>query len=323
MTTAPDTANPATTPLLPRARRPRSDDGPADVRRYTPLARAGIITALLVVAVLWLAPLVWALLTSLKQEADTTTVPLEVIPERGFTLQAYASVLANGNLVTWFVNSTVVALVVTVLTVALSAAAAYGFSRTRFRGRNALFALTIAGIMVPPQILIVPLYRQMLAMGLADTYAGIILPQLVLPAMVFILKKFFDGIPHELEEAARVDGAGSLRIFLQIVLPLSRSILAAVVDLRVHPRVEQLPVAVHHHLRPWPDDAPGGAGAGAERVRSSLCPGDGLGDPRRTAADRRVHAVPAPDHPRGRHHRPRRNVSRTTIQEGTPCPAHA
>jgi multiple sugar transport system permease protein len=228
VTTAPDTANPATTPVLPRARRSRADDGPADVRRYTPLARAGIITALAVVAVLWLAPLVWAVLTSLKHEADTTTVPLEVVPDRGFTLQAYSSVLANGDLITWFFNSTVVTLVVTVLTVALSAAAAYGFSRTRFRGRNALFALTIAGIMVPPQILIVPLYRQMLAMGLADTYLGIILPQLVLPAMVFILKKFFDGIPNELEEAARVDGAGSLRIFLQIVLPLSRSILAAV-----------------------------------------------------------------------------------------------
>jgi multiple sugar transport system permease protein len=171
---------------------------------------------------------VWALLTSLKHEADTTTVPIEVVPERGFTLDAYGSVLANGNLVTWFVNSTVVTVVVTVFTVALSASAAYGFSRTRFRGRNALFALTIAGIMVPPQILIVPLYREMLALGLADTYAGIILPQLVLPAMVFILKKFFDGIPRELEEAARVDGAGQLRIFLQIVLPLSRSILAAV-----------------------------------------------------------------------------------------------
>ena len=201
---------------------------PTTVQRYTPLARAGLITALAVLAVLWLAPLVWALLTSLKHEADTTTVPLEVVPERGFTLQAYASVLANGNLITWFLNSTVVAVVVTVLTVALSAAAAYGFSRTRFRGRRVLFALTIAGIMVPPQILIVPLYRQMLAVGLADTYLGIILPQLVLPAMVFILKKFFDGIPNELEEAARVDGAGSLRIFLQIVLPLSRSILAAV-----------------------------------------------------------------------------------------------
>lgn len=211
-------------PLLPR----RATNGPTDIQRYTPLARAGLITALAVMAVLWLAPLVWALLTSLKYEADTTTVPIEVVPERGFTLDAYGSVLANGNLVTWFVNSTVVTVVVTVLTVALSASAAYGFSRTRFRGRNALFALTIAGIMVPPQILIVPLYREVLAMGLADTYLGIILPQLVLPAMVFILKKFFDGIPRELEEAARVDGAGQLRIFLQIVLPLSRSILAAV-----------------------------------------------------------------------------------------------
>jgi multiple sugar transport system permease protein len=211
------------TTVLPLARHT-----PSQLQRYTPLVRAGLITALAVLAVLWLAPLVWALLTSLKHEGDTTTVPIEIVPERGFTLQAYASVLANGNLVTWFVNSTIVTVVVTVITVALSTSAAYGFSRTRFRGRNALFALTIAGIMVPPQILIVPLYREMLALGLADTYAGIILPQLVLPAMVFILKKFFDAIPHELEEAARVDGAGSLRIFLQIVLPLSRSILAAV-----------------------------------------------------------------------------------------------
>jgi multiple sugar transport system permease protein len=211
VTTVNTPANPATTPVLPRARRPRGGNAErTDVHRYTPLARAGLITALAVMAVLWLAPLVWALLTSLKHEADTTTVPLEVVPARGFTLDAYASV------------------VVTVLTVALSAAAAYGFSRTRFRGRNALFALTIAGIMVPPQILIVPLYRQMLAWGLVDTYAGIILPQLVLPAMVFILKKFFDAVPDELEEAARMDGASSLRIFLQIVLPLSRSILAAV-----------------------------------------------------------------------------------------------
>jgi multiple sugar transport system permease protein len=227
VTTA-QTAATAAGPTVPPRRSRRRQGGGSDIRRYTPLARAGLVTALAVLAVLWLAPLFWALATSLKQEADTTTVPLELVPDRGFTLQAYASVLANGNLVTWFANSTLVTVVVTVLTVALSAAAAYGFSRTRFRGRRLLFALTIAGIMVPPQILIVPLYRQMLAMGLADTYAGIILPQLVLPAMVFILKKFFDGIPHELEEAARMDGAGSLRIFLQIVLPLSRSILAAV-----------------------------------------------------------------------------------------------
>jgi multiple sugar transport system permease protein len=199
-----------------------------DAQRYSLPARVAMVTVLAVLAALWLTPLAWALLTSLKHEADTTTVPIQVLPAHGFTLDAYRAVLAEGNVVTWFVNSTAISMIVTALTVAVSAAAAYGFSRMEFPGRRALFALTVAGIMVPPQVLIVPLYRQMLTFGLADTYPGIFLPQLVIPAMVFILKKFFDGVPRELEEAARVDGAGSLRIFLRIVLPLSGSILAAV-----------------------------------------------------------------------------------------------
>ncbi|WP_432534162.1 carbohydrate ABC transporter permease [Kineococcus arenarius] len=190
--------------------------------------KALVVTALVVVSLLWLAPLLWALDTSLKPEAETTAVPPQWIPESGFTLDAYRSVLGSDDLITWFVNSTVVAIAVTVLTVAVSALAAYGFSRTSFRGKNLLLALTVAGIMVPPQILIVPLYKQLIVMGLVDTYWGIILPQLVAPAMVFILKKFFDGVPKELEEAARVDGAGTFRIFWQIIMPLSRSIIAAV-----------------------------------------------------------------------------------------------
>ncbi|WP_432547686.1 carbohydrate ABC transporter permease [Kineococcus sp. SYSU DK004] len=204
----------------------RTDGG--RVQHRSTLSRALVLTALAVVAALWLAPLAWALITSLKPESETTNVPLELVPETGFTGAAYSSVLSNDNLITWFVNSTLVAVVVTVLTVAVSALAAYGFSRCSFRGRGLLFGLVVAGIMVPPQILIVPLYQEMLALDLADTYWGIILPQLAVPTMVFILKAFFDGIPVELEEAARVDGASSFRIFWQIVLPLSRSILAAV-----------------------------------------------------------------------------------------------
>lgn len=210
---------------------PATTSHPAPGRRRirrNPLVSATIYSALGALTVIWAAPLVWAELTSLKHEGETTTVPPQVIPDSGFTAQAYVEVLSVGDLTRWFVNSTIVAVAVTLLTLALSAAAAYGFSRTHFRGRRTLFAITVAGVMVPSQILIVPLYEQMLAVGLADTYPGVILPQIVVPAMVFILKKFFDAIPHELEEAARIDGAGPLRIFLTIVLPLSRPILAAV-----------------------------------------------------------------------------------------------
>jgi multiple sugar transport system permease protein len=88
--------------------------------------------------------------------------------------------------------------------------------------------LTLAAIMMPGQILIVPLFREMQVLGLVDTVAGIVLPQVVAPVMVFILKRFFDAIPQELLDAARIDGAGSWRLFWTIVLPLSRSILVAV-----------------------------------------------------------------------------------------------
>ncbi|WP_423922879.1 extracellular solute-binding protein [Frigoribacterium sp. 2-23] len=102
------------------------------------------------------------------------------------------------------------------------------FSRLEFRGKKWLYVATIASIIVPPQVLIVPLFYQMLAFDMVDTYWGIILPQAIAPAMVFVLKKFFDQVPIELEDAARVDGAGRIRIFVTILLPLSRPILGAV-----------------------------------------------------------------------------------------------
>lgn len=184
--------------------------------------------ALITMSVLWLLPFVWALITSLKSDVAVTAIPPQWIPDDGFTLQAYREIIAQGNLPLWLFNSALVAVVVTVLTVAVCALAAYRFSRTVFRGRKWLFALTIAAIMVPPQILIVPLFYQMLTLNLVDTYWGIILPQVVAPVMVFILKKFFDAVPIELEEAARIDGAGPLRIFWTITVPLSSGILAAV-----------------------------------------------------------------------------------------------
>jgi multiple sugar transport system permease protein len=178
-------------------------------------------------AVIWLVPLAWALDTALKPESETTRIPTSwIVP--GMSLDAFGRALTDGSLVAWLGNSLLVGVAVTALTVAVTSLAAYGLSRTQFRGRGVVMALLVAGIVIPPQVLIVPLFAEMVGLGLADTYWALILPQVVLPAMVYVLKRFFDGVPRELEEAAVMDGAGRLRVYWSLMLPLARPALAAV-----------------------------------------------------------------------------------------------
>lgn len=192
------------------------------------VGRIVALVILILMAISWLLPFAWALVTSLKTEADAGATPVSWLAPNGFTLEAYASVLEEGNIPVWAFNSLLSSAIITVLTVATSALAAYAFSRLDFTGRKWLFFVVIASIIIPPQVLIIPLFYEMLAFNMVDTYWGLILPQVVAPPMVYILKKFFDQIPIELEDAARVDGASRLRLFWSIVLPLSRPILAAV-----------------------------------------------------------------------------------------------
>ncbi len=214
-------------PRRPRRRPPREATSSPLLLGHGRTSRMLGGTTLVVLAVLWATPFVWAVVTSFQSEVDATRPGLS--PLKGaLTLEAYREVFSRGNVVLWGFNSLLIATLVTVLTVAISTLAAYGLSRGSFRGRRALLAVTIASIMVPPQLLIVPLFRQALLFDLVDTYWGVVLPQVVAPIMVFILKKFFDGIPRELEEAARIDGASELRLFWSIVLPLSRPIVSAV-----------------------------------------------------------------------------------------------
>jgi len=185
------------------------------------------IVGAVILAVVWLVPLLWALDTSLKPEPETTRSPITWLPNAP-TADAYRSVIDQGDLIRWFLNSSVVSVLVTGLTLLVSVLAAFGFSRTRFPGRQVLFGLIIAGILVPPQVLIVPLFQEMTGLGLVDTYWGIVLPQVVAPVMVFVLKKFFDGISRDYEDAARVDGASRWRIVWSVMVPMSRPILVAV-----------------------------------------------------------------------------------------------
>ncbi|MFI6658781.1 carbohydrate ABC transporter permease [Streptomyces sp. NPDC050523] len=192
------------------------------------LSRVLALAALAVLAVVWLLPMSWALLTAFKSEADASDPAHWLWPRHGFTLHGFSTVWDRGDLPLWMLNSLLISATVTVITVLVSAMAGYAFSRTRFPGRRRLFVLTVAAVLVPPQVLIVPWFQQMLTLHLVDTYAAVILPQTVAPVMVFILKKHFDSLPDELEEAARIDGAGHWRIFWSVLLPLSRPMLAAV-----------------------------------------------------------------------------------------------
>ncbi|GAB3733607.1 carbohydrate ABC transporter permease [Nocardiopsis nanhaiensis] len=189
--------------------------------------RIAAITVLVLLAALWLLPMLWSLVTSFQSEQDAIALPLTLLPESGFTLEQYRDLFAAGNVQVWMFNSLLIAVLVTVFTLAVAAPAAFAMSRMAFRGRTALMFFTVAAIVVPPQLLIVPLFQQMVALDLVDTYAAVILPQLVMPIIVFILKRFFDAVPRELDEAARIDGASYWRLFTTVILPLSRPILAA------------------------------------------------------------------------------------------------
>ncbi|CAM5340013.1 Carbohydrate ABC transporter permease OS=Streptomyces tendae OX=1932 GN=GUR47_10285 PE=3 SV=1 [Streptomyces tendae] len=195
-------------------------------RAWTP---AQIVLTLLgtAVAAVFLAPLAWALFTSLKSETEAVEVPTHWLP-RDWTGQAWKALFETGNITNWFVNSLVVSVCVTAIVLLVAALAGYGFARTEFRGKGVLMGLVMTGLMVSPAVLGVPLFTSVQQMGMVDTYWGMILPQCAPAAMVYILYKFFQGIPRELEEAAFIDGAGRWRVFFTIIVPLSRPSLAAV-----------------------------------------------------------------------------------------------
>lgn len=191
--------------------------------------RSGLIYgSALALALLWLAPFLWALSTSFKTETEASLgQPIHWIP-RDWSIQGYQVLFERGDHLLWSINSTIVSTIVTLLTLAFCVLAAYAFSRLDFPAKKTIYAIILAGIMVPPQALIIPLFDVVGALRMVDTYWGLALPQVVAPVMIFILKRFFDGIPRDYEEAATLDGAGHLRILWSIILPLSGPILAAV-----------------------------------------------------------------------------------------------
>ncbi|TDV57481.1 carbohydrate ABC transporter permease [Actinophytocola oryzae] len=204
----------------------------AQARRYADAAdrRTRIFNrcctgVLVAFAILWLVPLAWALDTALKPNGETTN-PTWAIDSPTFA--SFRALLAEGDIVNWYAASFITSALAAVGTVLTASLAAYALSRMRFRFRWLAFWFILIGIMIPSQVLIVPQFRELGSVDLLNTYWAVILPQIPTAIAVFVFKQFFDGIPKDLDEAARIDGAGFFRIYRQVVMPLARPAVSAV-----------------------------------------------------------------------------------------------
>ncbi|MGH3662258.1 MAG: carbohydrate ABC transporter permease [Micromonosporaceae bacterium] len=197
------------------------------IRRRDRVARWSLHTLLFAGLIVMIAPFGWMLLSSLKTEAETRQTPPTWWP-REFTMGNFAELLTRLDFPQFFTNSAIVAVVVTLGNLAICSATGYALAKLPFRGRGVLFALVVANVMVPPVVTFVPTFVLVSNLGLVNTYAGLILPNLALAINVFLMRQFMLSIPDDLLESARIDGASELRIFWQIALPLARPAMATV-----------------------------------------------------------------------------------------------
>ena len=174
--------------------------------------------ALALVTFLMIFPLIIVVIVSFTPNAVTQTWPPKIIPS-AWTLDNYTSLFQRLPIGRELLNTIVFAGAVTIISVFFDSLAAYGLSRVDFKGRGILLAVLIATMMIPAMALLIPVYKLLGAMGLVNSYLGIIIPRMADVGGIFLLRQFFISIPKDLDNAARIDGAGEFRIFAQIILP--------------------------------------------------------------------------------------------------------
>ena len=178
-------------------------------------------------ALIFALPLIWLTVSSFMTNAQINRFPPTIIPD-SLHLDGYRYVFRTGDFGHWFLNSTIVAVVTVASNLVFCSFAGYAFARMRFRGSKSLLALMLATLVVPFQLTMIPTFLLMKKLGLIDSLGALILPSLVTPFGVFLLRQFFVSVPREIEEAAWIDGCSRLAILGKVVLPLARPALATV-----------------------------------------------------------------------------------------------
>ena len=206
---------------------PRSHWTSASTRALGPAPARAVLTATIVLAgVAASFPLAWMVLTSIKTPAETMQTPPVWWPASP-SLDAYRQVVDVIDAGRSFANSTAIACLTTFGIVLTSLMAGYVFAKRTFRGRDALFAVIVATMFLPPIVTLIPLYRMIASFGLTGSLTGVVLPNLANGFGIFLMRQFIAGVPDELIEAARLDGASELRIVFGIVMPSVMPAVAA------------------------------------------------------------------------------------------------
>lgn len=190
-------------------------------RPLSPLAALLRHAALMASTVLVLIPFVWMISLSLKPPGEIFRAGFSLLPEHWYAVENYSRALTASPLPRYMLNGVVVCGAILVLQIAISAPAAYALAKLRFRGREGLFALVLIGLLIPHEVLALPLFILAYKLGLLNTYAALIMPFAVSPFAIFLFRQFFKSIPDDIVHAARLDGLSEFAIVWRIMLPMA------------------------------------------------------------------------------------------------------
>lgn len=177
-----------------------------------------IFIVLVILALLVLVPVIWMTLSAFKPEKEIISWPPTFIP-KSLTLENFVDVQDRINILRYMLNSIIYAGVTTLLAVVVNSMAGYAYAFYDFKGKTGLFLMTLATMMVPFQVIMVPLFLVVFKMGMYDSYWGLIIPRVAVAGSIFMMRAAFSGIPKELAEAARIDGLSEMGIFWRIMMP--------------------------------------------------------------------------------------------------------
>ena len=189
-----------------------------------PRATLAVNGLLLGIAAVTLFPLVWMVAVSLMAPGEASSYPPPLFPRQA-TLDNYRELFARAGMGRYLANSVLLTLGVTALSLAFNVAAGYAFAKLRFKGRERIFRLMLGALVIPSQVAMVPLFLQLKALGLVNSYGGVIVPAMASIFGIFLVRQYALSIPDDLLDAARIDGAGELRIFAAVVVPLLKPIV--------------------------------------------------------------------------------------------------